>query len=116
MAERVKPTIATAATLELDGWAGRRHVPCAIIGETRTKYLVKLGADCCLPGRRQGIAGKDYRVPKDAVQVVTQDKAGIACDECAGSGWTTYAERGLYQTTCRKCWGTGRREEKPDQH
>jgi hypothetical protein len=38
-------------------------------------------------------------------------KAGVACDECAGSGMTTYAARGLYQTTCRKCWGTGQREQ-----
>lgn len=71
MAERAKPTIPITATLELDGLAGRVRVPCAIVGETRTRYLVRLGQDCRLPGRRrEGRAGKDYRVPKSAVRIV----------------------------------------------
>ncbi len=71
MAERLKRTIPIPARLELDGWAGRVSVPCEIIGETRSRYLVRLGTDCRLPGRRHGRAGHEYRIPKDAVRVGT---------------------------------------------
>jgi DnaJ-class molecular chaperone len=50
-----------------------------------------------------------------AMQALSQDDASdviTSCSECAGSGMTTYAKRGFYQTTCRKCWGKGHIVEK----
>jgi hypothetical protein len=51
----------------MDGWAGRREIPCEILKETPHRFLVKLGEDCLLPGGRQASEGQEIYVPKDAV-------------------------------------------------
>jgi hypothetical protein len=54
--------------LHLDTWAGRRAYPVEIIRETRTRYLVRLKADC-----PRGYTGDELYVPKYAVtKEVTQ--------------------------------------------
>jgi DnaJ-class molecular chaperone len=42
-----------------------------------------------------------------AIRQDGESDAIVSCSECAGSGITTYAKRGFYQTTCRRCWGKG---------
>ncbi len=54
--------------LRLDGWAGRENVPVEVVGETRTKYRVRLLRDANLPSRRQCKAGDVVAVPKYAVK------------------------------------------------
>jgi len=57
------------ATLELDGWAGRTHWPVEVVGETPTRYRVRLLQDTRLPGRwREGHAGDVVLVPKYAIR------------------------------------------------
>ncbi len=57
------------ATLEIDGWAGRTSHPIEVIGETPTRYRVRLIEDTRLPGRyRQGAKGDVVLVPKYAVR------------------------------------------------
>jgi hypothetical protein len=50
-----------------DGWAGRIETPCEILKETPKRFLVRLGEDCCLPGRHVK-AGRQVYVPKYAVK------------------------------------------------
>jgi hypothetical protein len=49
------------------GWAGRIETPCEILKETPKRFLVRLGENCCLPGR-QVKAGREVYVPKYAVK------------------------------------------------
>jgi hypothetical protein len=50
-----------------DRWAGRVYYPCEIIGETKTRYRVRLLQDALLPGRRRMKAGDIVLVPKHAI-------------------------------------------------
>ena len=68
----------TAGTLHLDGWAGRLRIPVQVIGETRTKYRVRLGSDAMLPGRRHCEAGDEVLVPKYAVTIEETKTANFA--------------------------------------
>jgi hypothetical protein len=54
------------AVLNLDGWAGRREIPCLIVKETPKRFLIRLEEDCGLPGRYRKKADEVY-VPKYAV-------------------------------------------------
>lgn len=40
-----------AALVLVDGWAGRREIPCMVVGETAARYRVKFEKEVCLPGR-----------------------------------------------------------------
>lgn len=51
----------------LDNWAGRRLCPCEIVGQTQTRFKVRLKADALLPGGRHTKAGETVVVPKYAV-------------------------------------------------
>lgn len=59
------------STLELDGWMGRTSHPVEVIGETPTRYRVRLLEDTRLPGRRRGAKGDVVLVPKHAVRGYT---------------------------------------------
>jgi len=50
-----------------NSWADRLHHPCEIIGETRTRYRVRLLEEALLPGGRRGKTGDVVLVPKYAV-------------------------------------------------
>jgi hypothetical protein len=50
-----------------DGWAGRIETPCEILKETPKRFLVRLGEDCCLPGRHVK-GGREVYVPKYAIK------------------------------------------------
>lgn len=52
----------------LNTYAGRREVPVEIIGETRTKYKVRLTQETRLPGARIAQSGDVVLVPKRAVK------------------------------------------------
>jgi len=54
------------AILSLDGWAGRREIPCLIVRETPKRFLIRLEADCGLPGRYRR-KGDEVYVPKYAI-------------------------------------------------
>ena len=54
--------------LLLDSWAGQKRVPVQKLGETRTKYRIKLLAACRLPDRRWRDVGDVVLVPKTAVR------------------------------------------------
>jgi hypothetical protein len=55
------------AILSLDGWAGRREIPCSIVKETPKRFLIRLEADCGLPGRYRR-KGDEVYVPKYAIR------------------------------------------------
>lgn len=57
-----------ATVLVINSWAGRREIPIEILGETRTKFRVKLLADALIPVRRHRVAGDVLLVPKHAVR------------------------------------------------
>jgi len=64
------------ATLEMDGWAGRTRHPVEVIGETPTRYRVRLLEDMRLPGRwRYGKAGDIILVPKYAIRLTAEKKS-----------------------------------------
>ena len=65
MAERENAT----HYLVIDSWAAPVRKPVRIVGETRTKYAVRLLEDCRMPGRKQEVtrAGLVVLVPKYAV-------------------------------------------------
>jgi len=50
-----------------DDWAGPIETPCEILQETPKRFLVRLGEDCCLAGRRVK-AGRTVYVPKYAIK------------------------------------------------
>ena len=56
------------AVLVLDSWAGRERIPVEVVGETRTRYRVRLMQNCRLPGRKWHDAGEVILVPKYAVK------------------------------------------------
>ena len=58
----------TSAHLLLDSWAGRRQIPVQVVGETPTRYRVRLEADALLPGGRHCKAGAVVLAPKHAVE------------------------------------------------
>jgi len=51
----------------VDGWAGWIRIPCEILGETATKYRVRLLKDAVIPPHRHIAAGDVILVPKHAV-------------------------------------------------
>ena len=55
--------------LALETWADRRYYPCDVLGQTRSKYLIKLLAKdgVMLPGKRRTVYGQIVIVPKQAV-------------------------------------------------
>ena len=55
-----------AATLHVDGWAGRRDLPVVVIGETEKRYRIRASAGMALPGRWLA-EGQTALVPKLAV-------------------------------------------------
>lgn len=58
-----------AASVCVDGWAGRREHACLVIGETRTKYRVEMRCSAQLPGRLGFVVeGATAMVPKTAVR------------------------------------------------
>jgi conjugative relaxase-like TrwC/TraI family protein len=59
----------TRGFLCIDGWAGRREIPCEVLKETGDKVLIRLEQDCALPGRnRRGTKGQEIYVPKSAIR------------------------------------------------
>jgi hypothetical protein len=50
-----------------DGWAGRIETPCTILKETPKRFLVRVDADCSLPGRHVP-KGRVLYIPKYAVR------------------------------------------------
>lgn len=54
--------------LALDGWAGIRHIPVEILGETPKRYRVRLCNDARLPGGREKKKGDVVLVPKTAIR------------------------------------------------
>jgi hypothetical protein len=66
-AEAVEAAKKELTFLCTDGWAGRIETPCEILKETPKRFLVRLGEDCCLPGR-QVKAGHEVYVPKYAIK------------------------------------------------
>ena len=57
-----------AKVLVVDTFAGRRRIPVEVIGETRTKYRVRMGADALIPAARRVKAGDIVLVPKYAIR------------------------------------------------
>lgn len=57
------------AKLMMDDWAGRHSIECEVIGETKTRYRIKLLQDARLPGNRHFEAGDVTLVPKYAVKI-----------------------------------------------
>jgi hypothetical protein len=55
--------------LALESWAGRSYYPCEVLGETPTKYRIKLLAKdgVMLPGKCYAACGQVVTVPKHAV-------------------------------------------------
>ena len=63
--------------LWLDSWARRREIPCEILKERPHRFVVRLGEDCLLPGRRQGTKGQEVYVPKDAEERSADQSIGL---------------------------------------
>lgn len=59
----------TRAILKIDSWAGRRQYAIEIVGETRTRYRVRVleQPGIMLPGRRWKAYGETALVPRHAV-------------------------------------------------
>ena len=55
-------------TLEIDGWAGRVSTPVEVIGETPSRYRIRLLQDTRLPGNRRGAKGDVVLVPRYAIK------------------------------------------------
>lgn len=64
-----------AAVLRMEGWAGREHVRCQIVGYTPQRTRIKLLQDCTLPGGRRHVAGDVVLVPTYAVKREDADNA-----------------------------------------
>ena len=60
--------------IAVDGWQGRSYYACEIVGETRTRYRVRLLRDAVLPARRQARAGDILAVPKYAVREISKQR------------------------------------------
>ena len=66
-----RPSLEAAQTFVCtSGWAGRIETPCAILKETRKRFLVRVDADCLLPGRHV-LEGREVYVPKYSVKGAT---------------------------------------------
>ena len=63
--------------LRMDGWAGRREIPCEIVKETPHRFLVRLGEGCVLPKGRKAEKGQEVYVPKGAVERVREQSMGL---------------------------------------
>jgi len=61
--------MATPAFLVTDDWAGINRIPCEIVGETKTRYRVRLLQDARIPPHRHVKVGEVVLVPKHAVVV-----------------------------------------------
>jgi hypothetical protein len=61
-----------AAVLCLNGWAGREEYPVEIVGETPTRYRVRLLMDVRLPGNRPARYGDIVLAPKYAIREIVQ--------------------------------------------
>ena len=55
------------ATVPIDGWAGRYDVPVVIVGETPSRYRVRVEWDGYLPHRRYVRRGDVVLIPKGRV-------------------------------------------------
>jgi len=55
-------------TMAINSWAGLVYHRCKVLGETKTKYRVRLLDDTLLPGGRHQKAGDVVLVPKHAVR------------------------------------------------
>lgn len=56
------------ATFWQQGWFGQIGTPCTVIGETKTRFRVRLIQVCKLPGRdKRGTPGQILLMPKDAI-------------------------------------------------
>ena len=55
-------------TMAINRWAGLVYHRCKVLGETKTKYRVRLLDDTLLPGGRHQKAGDVVLVPKHAVR------------------------------------------------
>jgi hypothetical protein len=55
--------------LALETWTGRRYYPCEVLGQTRSKYRIKLFAKdgVMLLGKHRTVYGQIVTVPKQAV-------------------------------------------------
>jgi antirestriction protein ArdC/phage/plasmid primase-like uncharacterized protein len=63
--------------LRMDGWAGRRDIPCEIVKETPHRFLVRLGEGCVLARGRKAEKGQEVYVPKDAVERVREQSMDL---------------------------------------
>ena len=61
-----------SAVLRLDSWAGREQYRCEIVGETPTRYRIRLLEPARLPGNRNYQAGDVVLVPKHAIKLETK--------------------------------------------
>lgn len=59
----------TTCAILIEGWAGRDEIPGEIVGETASRYRVKLLRDARLPGGRDCSAGDVRLIPKSAVRI-----------------------------------------------
>lgn len=64
--ETTAPRFPAKARVCFDGWAGRRSIPCTVIGETPKRYRVIYEA--ALSGNYGGDKGETRLVPKYAVR------------------------------------------------
>jgi len=59
------------AYIVVDSYAGRRMLPCRIVGETPKKYRVEVDEPTLLPPRNMVLApGESQLVPKSAVRQI----------------------------------------------
>jgi hypothetical protein len=61
------------AVLCLEGWAGRREIPCEILRETLHRLVIRLEAECLLQSGRRGTKGQQPKVPKYAIRREEQE-------------------------------------------
>jgi hypothetical protein len=53
----------------INSWAGRTETPCVILRETPKRFVIRLEADCALPGRnRRGIKAEEIRVARYSIR------------------------------------------------
>jgi hypothetical protein len=54
--------------IALNSWAGLLFYRCEVLGETKTRYRVRLLEDTMLPGRRRRKTGDVVLIPKYALR------------------------------------------------
>ena len=60
------------AKICVDSWAGRRELPCEIMGETKTKYVCRILGDGVLP-RKHVRLGNVVKVLKRTLRIESPD-------------------------------------------